>query len=751
MMRRIFLLLTMIVATAVSAMAQEEFNGQLITINLASGKSMIGDMESGIPQPRLVNGKIVWQAAGEDIENIVFVKPEESMAAARQALIDFYNATDGDHWSNNTNWCTDKPIGEWFGVYTDGYPYVNRLMLNNNNIKGEIPQTNFFSKIGPLWNLDLSENEISGSIPAEMANNLNLALVSLFSNQLSGELSEDIFKLPSISYFSASNNHLTGTIPAGIARLMDNSQVDIYNNDFSGDVPQEVLSHPKFHLNWDCIVPQGGHLNVPTIPGYQLPVSDVNGNTLNTTDVYNGNFYTLIFNYSSAKGEFTDKLKKAYETYKSKGFEVLGMAPGEAEAVNEYLHANNIAWLNLDPKSFGDAIGRYYTYLNFINLVDQKGNVVFSSIMDETGKMEDTWGSSTRDQMVFDVLADKFGQVDFTPYSSTDYSRDGEVIALQKASVGKGVDIVFVGNCFVDKDMAPDGLYERKMKEAMEQFFAYEPYTSLRNRFNVYAVKAVSQNAEMYEGCKQAINSDADAFNYAKKVTTLIADRPLRVNIIYNSYNAGRPITFMYDDNSYVAYMTNGVNRILNHEAGGHGIGRLYDEYVEDNGSTAPSDVKEYYEKMYADFGRGANIDMNADVTKTRWARLAADERYAAENLGAYEGSGTYQYGIYRPTNGSMMRFNDMPFNAPSREAIYKFVMQESEGNDWQYDYETFVGFDEKGREQYAAEMIIAASRAAKKDKESVTVDVRQQALPPVTIHSTWQEALENPTKCIFK
>ena len=77
--------------------------------------------------------------------------------------------------------------------------------------------------------------------------------------------------------------------------------------------------------------------------------------------------------------------------------------------------------------------------------------------------------------------------------------------------------------------------------------------------------------------------------------------------------------------------------------------------------------------------------------------------------------------------------------------------MQESEGNDWQYDYETFVGFDEKGREQYAAEMIIAASRAAKKDKESVTVDVRQQALPPVTIHSTWQEALENPTKCIFK
>jgi hypothetical protein len=39
----------------------------------------------------------------------------------------------------------------------------------------------------------------------------------------------------------------------------------------------------------------------------------------------------------------------------------------------------------------------------------------------ENGKMENTGpGGSTRDQKVFDVLADKFGKVDFTPYTSTD-------------------------------------------------------------------------------------------------------------------------------------------------------------------------------------------------------------------------------------------------------------------------------------------------------------------------------------------
>ena len=176
----------------------------------------------------------------------------------------------------------------------------------------------------------------------------------------------------------------------------------------------------------------------------------------------------------------------------------------------------------------------------------------------------------------------------------------------------------------------------------------------------------------------------------------------MRVNIIYNSYNAGRSVTYMFDDNSYVAFMLNGVNRVLNHEGGGHGIGRLYDEYVEDAGSTASQEVKDYYEKMWVENGRGANIDMHADVSQTRWAHLAADPRYASEGLGAFEGSGTFEYGIYRPTLNSMMRFNDTPFNAPSREAIYKFVMQESEGPNWTYDYETFVAFDTAGRQQFA-------------------------------------------------
>ena len=758
-MKRLFLLLVAAVA-AVAAHAQEDYFGQQLVIHQTSGDSLVSDLTVNDFAPRLVDGEVVWYVdfgaekpyVVKDVESIDFLTPEQSLARAREGLMEFYRATDGDHWSNNTNWGSDKPISEWFGVTTHDRPYVHTLDLGYNNLKGELPSRGTFAKMGPTSQYNLFENQLSGTIPEDWVHNLSLWGIVVDVNQLSGPLSAEFFEHPTFGRFEASGNNLTGSMPAGMARLMDNANVlNISGNDFSGDVPQEIVDHPRFNLCWDVIIPQRGHLNLPTIPGYRFPVVDLSGNKLQTTDIYANNLYTLIFNYSSAQDEFTSKLKLAYEQYKSKGFEVLGMAPGDIETVNEYLHENGITWLNLDPESFKDYIGRYYIYLNFINLVDRNGNIVFSSIMEDDGKMVDlNWMGSARDQQVFDVLAEKFGKVDFTPYTSTDYSRDGEVVTLQKASVGQGVDIVFVGNCFVDKDMEPGGKYEQKMRQAMEQFFAYEPYTSLRNRFNVYAVKAVSQNVEMYDGCKQAISTDADAFAYAQKIPTLIPDRPMRVNVVYNAMNAGRSFTYMYDDNSYTAFMFTGVNDVLVHEGGGHGIGRLYDEYVEDQGSTATDEVKDYYERMWSENGRGANIDMHSDVSQTRWARFAADSRYAAEELGAYEGSGTYNYGIYRPTQNSMMRFNNAPFNAPSREAIYKYVMQESEGPSWKYDYETFVAFDAPGRAEFAEAMVKAKKARQRTDVEGETAQpdhLDKQALPlaPVMVKGSWRDALNNP------
>lgn len=740
-----------------SAAIKDDYIGQPLKIKLASGDSLICELAVGF-SPRYENGEVVWiYGDNEDyrlrnVKNILFITPEQSLAAARQALTEFYRAMDGDNWTKHDNWCTDKPLDEWYGVNTNGMAYVWSLTLTDNNLKGILPDNGVFTQMGPMAGIDLSNNKITGTIPKEWERNMTFEHLLATNNQISGELPEWLFQIPGFEKLDICGNKMTGAIPAGIVNLMDEKNaLDISGNDFSGKVPDAVVNHPQFHIMWNFIIPQSGHLTLPTIPGFNLPVYDLSGNKFNTTDIYKNNIYTLIFNYESARGDFTDRLKAAYDTYKSKGFEVLGLMVDDAEKVNDYLYTNNISWLNLDPASFLEIIGVYYANLNYINLIDNEGNVVFSSIMDDKGTKEDIFGGSTRDQEVFNVLEEKFGEVSYTPYTSTDYSHDGEVMTLQRASVGNGVDIVFIGNCFTDKDMAPGGRYETKMREAMEQFFAYEPYTSLRNRFNVYAVKAVSPNSEMYEGCKQAITSDEKAFNYARNIPTLIPNRPLRVNIIYNAYNAGRSFTWMYEDHSYLAFMMDGVSRVLNHEGGGHGIGRLYDEYVEEAGSVASEEEKARYEREWSENGRGANIDAHADVSQTRWAHFAADDRYTAEGLGAYEGSNTYQYGFYRPTQNSMMRYNNAPFNAPSREAIYKYVMQESEGPDWTYDYETFVEFDAKGREEFAAAQSSGSRSTERTEKAEESVDKATLPLPPTIIKGTWQDAVKNPTKIVYR
>ena len=62
-------------------------------------------------------------------------------------------------------------------------------------------------------------------------------------------------------------------------------------------------------------------------------------------------------------------------------------------------------------------------------------------------------------------------------YISTDYSRNGEVRQLQKATKGRGIDIVLMGDAFSDRQVE-DGTYAAMMNKMMEAFFSEEPYTT---------------------------------------------------------------------------------------------------------------------------------------------------------------------------------------------------------------------------------------------------------------------------------
>ena len=286
--------------------------------------------------------------------------------------------------------------------------------------------------------------------------------------------------------------------------------------------------------------------------------------------------------------------------------------------------------------------------------------------------------------------------------------------------------------------MEPGGLYEQKMKEAMEQYFAYEPLRSFRNRFNVYAVKVVSPNAEFVEGAEHRINEDANiCFKYAKKVAGLETAPYQMVSVIYNKGCSGRSYTIMYSDKSYVGFMMEGVNDVLNHEVCGHGLGKLKDEYVEYGyeNQTLPQSERNEMDNDWNNWKWGANVDWRNDAATVKWTRFLSDARYAGEALGLYEGAYLYGYGAYRPTENSMMRYNDSPFNAPSRERIYQVIMELSEGSSWTYDYEEFVSIDAVSR-NYAASRALRTSPSAE-TRESW----RKRHRAPVWVNGSWKDA----------
>lgn len=773
-MRRLTFVLLLALLPFMGWAQQKNYDAQHISIKRTAGDSIQHDLSiSGDFKPVVKDGKVVWEFLNgysiDNVESVDFRSFEYDEKEARQALIDFYHAMDGDNWPEEykTNWCSDKPIWEWRGVnemYSNSKPWVMDFKGSGDGNSSPRSIPDCISRMGPIQFLQLNWNNFNGSIPEFLGWNYNLVNLELANNNLTGPLPKsfnNLASMPSFCHINIASNKIEGNLPEDIiVPLMDKiSGTGLYllRNRFSGRVPDEIKNHPNFRLFWPLLLIQEGEgldLSNTNIPAPVFSFKDTNGKTIDLAETYKKNKYTLLYKWGwwcSWSELYNQMLIPACKGYKDKGLEVIGLHVAqdmekEETELKEYVANHSIPW---DNALFGD-----WNYVDGgvregtdalmwtpttpeLFLVDSNGNIVFNSYMNEKGK--DQVGTLYRDKL-FSFLEEKLGPVDYNFYTSTDYSKDGEVTTLQTATTGQGVDLVFVGEGFTDKDIA-EGVFDQRMNDALNQFFAYEPYSSLRDRFNVYAVKTVSPNAEFMGIVKHAIDEDVPkAFEYASKVPNLKEGHPMYVNVVYNQPSGGRSYCTMLEDNSYVCFAMDGVSTVLNHEAGGHGIGKLLDEYVEKGNEslTLPEDNKTEMDSRWTTLGWGANVDWRSDPTAVKWAKFINDERYADEQIGVYEGSYLYGKGAYRPTENSMMRYNDAPFNAPSREAIYKRVMQESEGDSWTYDYETFVAFDAAGRQQFVEALPNASRRAPKADKQQ-----QVRTAPPVFLKGTWRDALK--------
>lgn len=653
----------------------------------------------------------------------------------RDILIALYDATNGDNWTNNTNWCTDAPLSEWYGVTLDySQERVQYIHLSYNNLVGSIPEE--IGNLTELYTLDLSgntltgeipsfignmhilgylylnNNQLTGSIPQEIGNLSDLRACYIYENQLMGNIPSEFGNLINLEYCYLFGNQLTGEVPETLSRLTKLQTMDFSDNMLGGDLPEAVTVTDWWQREGYICMSQNapGGFNFETLNLYipDFTATDNRGNTVHTTEVTSTHKVTLYYIWATWCGysqAFHPVMSGLYQRYKNHSLEIIGVCddgmdnPTEA---NNYIESNNMEWPTLMEKPEG---GIPYTGFPTVIAFDETGKMIFHSSF------------TSRDELP-DFIKGILGEGD-APYESTDFSADGKAYTLQTASDGNGINVVLMGDAFSDRQIA-DGTYENVMKQAADAFFSEEPYTSFKDMFNVYYVNAVSKNEGYVDGGEtifsgtfgggtHVMGNDELCMKYAQTAFNFTNEQMQDVLIVvmmnstayagtcYMYYNTG--YTSDYGRGTSVAYFPIGTTyedlaTILHHEAGGHGFAKLNDEYAYEYMGMIPANEIRDEQNMRENYGWGKNTDYIPDPARVYWSKFIADSRYASENIGVYEGACTYWTGAYRPTENSIMNDNTGGFNAPSREAIYYRIHKLAYGESWTYDYEDFVNWD---------------------------------------------------------
>ena len=197
----------------------------------------------------------------DDISGYSFDRARDSLA-----LVALYNSTGGAGWTSKDNWLSSKPITEWAGVTcvekcAGGKIEVGvtGIHFENNNLTGTLPVdlanlanlTQLSLPVGQLSGnipdlsalaklriMDFRSNRLTGPIPSGLGSLPGLVTLDLQDNQLAGPIPNELGNLAGLRYLNlAYNNQLTGTLPGGLGNLANLIFFDVQYCSLSGDIP----------------------------------------------------------------------------------------------------------------------------------------------------------------------------------------------------------------------------------------------------------------------------------------------------------------------------------------------------------------------------------------------------------------------------------------------------------------------------------------------------------------------------------
>ncbi len=285
-----------------------------------------------------------------------------------------------------------------------------------------------------------------------------------------------------------------------------------------------------------------------------------------------------------------------------------------------------------------------------------------------------------------------------------DAYNDGEYKLYMKSTKGedKSFLIIFTGDGYLPEHHRYGGLFDQDMNTSIEGLFEVEPYKSYREYFTVYKIAAFS-NQEGVTNNKTGVKVDnkfgsywsggnstylgttakrAGIYEWCEKIPEFKnkAKKNTAVAVIINAdvyagtctmWSNGESIALMTYNRNAGSVQTEFVNTVK-HELGGHGIGRLADEYTTSSGFYPEEDKPDL--KKWQGWGTYLNVSVEPDMAKSPWAHFIDVEGYSHVDM--FEGAAGYKQGVWKPEQTSCMISNLPYFNSPSRFYIVKRILE---------------------------------------------------------------------------
>jgi hypothetical protein len=165
----------------------------------------------------------------------------------RAVLEAFYLNTDGENWTDASDWLSDQSVCSWHGV-TCVAGSVSKLELAENQLNGPFPEN--LSDLSNLITLDFHGNSLSGEIPAGLGDLQKLMGLDLSFNKLNGSIPPELGNLDNLVYLVLNGNHmLSGPIPPELGNLssLNDLMLSSYEGgtQLSGTIPVELSNLTK--------------------------------------------------------------------------------------------------------------------------------------------------------------------------------------------------------------------------------------------------------------------------------------------------------------------------------------------------------------------------------------------------------------------------------------------------------------------------------------------------------------------------